>query len=112
MDINRDGVISREEYPGVPERRTFWLGTDHLGRDVLTRILYGARISITIALLATLVSFVSGVSMWGAIAGFYGGRTDSVMMRIVDVLYGLPFMFIVILLIVILGEVRSTYSLH
>ena len=108
MDINRDGVISREEYPGVPERRTFWLGTDHLGRDVLTRILYGARISITIALLATLVSFIIGVT-WGAIAGFYGGRTDSVMMRIVDVLYGLPFMFIVILLIVIFG--RSTINL-
>ena len=108
MDIDRDGSISRDEYPGLPLRRTFYLGTDHLGRDVLTRILFGARISITIALLATLVSFLIGVS-WGSIAGFYGGRTDAFMMRIVDVLYGLPFMFIVILLIVIFG--RSTVNL-
>ena len=108
MDLDGDGIVSRDEYPGLPQRRTFYLGTDHLGRDVLTRILFGARISITIALLATLVSFFIGVT-WGSVAGFYGGRTDSVMMRIVDVLYGLPFMFIVILLIVIFG--RSTINL-
>lgn len=108
MDGNNDGNITPDEYPGLPVRHTFWLGTDHLGRDVLTRLFYGARISITIALLATFVSFLIGVS-WGSIAGYYGGRVDSVMMRIVDVLYGLPFMFIVILLIVIFG--RSTINL-
>lgn len=108
MDEDGDGVIARSEYPGAPRLHTFWLGTDHLGRCVLTRIVYGARISITIALAATLVSFLIGVT-WGSIAGYYGGRTDSLMMRIVDVLYGLPFMFIVILLIVIFG--RSTINL-
>ncbi len=108
MDGDGDGVITTAEYPGAPELYTFWLGTDHLGRDVLTRILYGARISITIALLATLVSFTIGVC-WGSIAGFYGGRVDNIMMRIVDVMYGLPFMFIVILLIVVFG--RSTINL-
>jgi len=108
FDANKDGAISLSEYPGVPVEYTFWLGTDHLGRDVLTRVLYGARISITIALLATFVSFVIGVT-WGAIAGYYGGKVDSVMMRIVDVMYGLPFMFIVILLIVVFG--RSTLNL-
>ncbi len=108
MDSNGDGRITQAEYPGRPTLYTFWLGTDHMGRDVLTRILYGARISITIALLATFVSFTIGVA-WGSIAGFYGGRVDSLMMRIVDVLYGLPFMFIVILLIVVFG--RSTINL-
>ena len=108
MDENGDAVITRAEYPGAPELYTFWLGTDTLGRCVLTRILYGARISITIALAATLVSFLIGVT-WGSMAGYYGGRLDSVMMRIVDVLYGLPFMFIVILLIVVFG--RSTINL-
>ena len=107
-DTDGDGRITPDEYRGALVLRTFWLGTDHLGRDVLTRLLFGARISITIALLATFVSFVIGVS-WGSVAGYYGGRVDSVMMRVVDVLYGLPFMFVVILLIVIFG--RSTVNL-
>jgi len=67
MDGDGDGSISKAEYPGAPELHTFWLGTDDLGRDVLTRILYGARISITIALAATFVSFLIGIS-WGSIA--------------------------------------------
>ncbi len=104
----RDNRLSRDEYPGAPELHTFLLGTDSYGRDVLTRLIYGARISITIGLLATLVSLLIGVT-WGAIAGYSGGRVDLVMMAIVDVLYGLPFMFIVILLIVIAG--RSTFNL-
>jgi oligopeptide transport system permease protein len=108
MDGNRDGEITEKEYPGTPELYTFWLGTDKLGRDVLTRLLYGVRLSIIIGLVATFISFVIGVT-WGSVAGYFGGFTDSVMMRIVDVLYGLPFMFIVILLIVIAG--RSTVNL-
>ena len=107
-DTNRDGKVDRSEYRGAPRVRTFYLGSDHLGRDVLTRILYGARISMLIALLSTLVSFIIGIS-WGATAGYLGGRVDNIMMRIVDVLYGLPFMFIVILMIVIFG--RSTLNL-
>lgn len=108
FDANDDLAIDRSEYPGAPELHTFWAGTDGKGRDVLTRLLYGARISITIGLLATLVSLVIGVT-WGAVSGFYGGWVDHVMMRIVDMLYGLPFMFIVILLIAVVG--RSTLVL-
>lgn len=107
-DKDGDLRISRAEFPGAPELHRFWLGTDGKGRDVLTRMFYGARISITIGLLATLVSFLIGVT-YGAIAGYFGGRVDNVMMRIVDVLYGLPFMFLVIILIVWVG--RSTVNL-
>jgi oligopeptide transport system permease protein len=79
------------------------LGADTRGRDLLTRLIYGGRVSLAVGLLATLVSFVIGVS-WGATAGFFGGRTDNLMMRFVDVLYGLPFMFMVILLMVLFGR--------
>ncbi len=72
-------------------------GTDPLGRDLLVRTLYGGRVSLGVGLVATLVSLLIGVS-WGATAGYFGGRLDQLMMRIVDVLYGLPFMFLVILL--------------
>ncbi|MCA9515826.1 MAG: ABC transporter permease subunit [Myxococcales bacterium] len=102
-DVNHDLRISRDEFPGAPELRTHVFGTDPAGRDVLTRLLYGARMSITIGLLATLVSLFIGV-IYGATSGYVGGRTDNVMMRIVDVLYGLPFMFLVILLMVMFGK--------
>jgi oligopeptide transport system permease protein len=102
-DTNGDLRISAAEYPGAPVLRTFHLGTDHQGRDLLTRLLHGARLSILIGLLSTLVSLIIGVT-WGAIAGYVGGRVDNVMMRIVDVLYGLPFMFLVILIMVMLDD--------
>ena len=79
------------------------LGTDYLGRDALARLLIALRISLLVGLVATLVSLVIGVT-WGATAGFLGGRVDNVMMRIVDVLYALPFIFFVILLVTVFGR--------
>ncbi|MBM4033251.1 MAG: ABC transporter permease [Planctomycetes bacterium] len=86
-----------------PPGGTHWLGTDALGRDLLSRLLYGARVSLAVGLVATAVSLVIGVS-YGAVAGYVGGRTDNLMMRFVDVLYGLPFMFLVILIVMVAGR--------
>jgi len=83
-------------------------GTDLVGRDLFVRTMIGARTSITIAFIATLASLIIGVP-WGAFAGYLGGRVDQVMMRIVDVLYGLPFILLVILLVVLFG--RNPYLL-
>ncbi len=78
-------------------------GRDSLGRDVLARVFWGARVSIIVSIVATMVSLVIGVS-YGAISGYSGGSVDAVMMRIVDVLYSVPFIFVVIFLLTILGE--------
>jgi oligopeptide transport system permease protein len=78
-------------------------GTDAVGRDLLVRVLAGGRVSLAVGLAATLVSLIIGVS-WGMVAGWSGGRADEVMMRVVDMLYGLPFMFFVILLVAFFGR--------
>ncbi|MDE2051258.1 MAG: ABC transporter permease subunit, partial [Gammaproteobacteria bacterium] len=80
-----------------------WLGTDPLGRDLYVRSLYGLRLSLLIGVLATAVSVGIGVA-WGAVAGYVGGRTDSWMMRTVDVLYALPYLFVVIILATVFGR--------
>jgi oligopeptide transport system permease protein len=85
------------------EKHWFWFGTDSNGRDLLSRILLAGGISLQIGLLASVVALVIGVA-WGATAGYVGGRIDNLMMRVVDVLYALPFIFFVILLVVFFGR--------
>lgn len=80
-----------------------WLGTDPLGRDMLTRILHGGRVSLEVGLLATAVAAIIGV-FYGMVSGLAGGRTDAAMMRIVDILYAFPFINFVILLMAIVGR--------
>jgi oligopeptide transport system permease protein len=80
-----------------------WLGTDTLGRDLLVRLLYGGRVSLGVGLAATFVALTIGV-VYGAVAGFFGGKRDAFMMRTVDIMYSLPFPIFVILLMVFFGR--------
>ncbi|MES1158313.1 MAG: ABC transporter permease subunit [Terricaulis silvestris] len=87
----------------VPPTWSHWhlLGTDTEGRDMVARMLFGLGVSLLVGLVSTLVSLTIGV-MWGAVAGFFGGALDAVMMRIVDALYSVPFIFLVILLVAVI----------
>jgi oligopeptide transport system permease protein len=96
-------VINKNDVWAPPLTSGHLLGADSLGRDLLARLLIGLRVSLAIGVVATAVSLVIGVA-WGATAGYIGGRLDEVMMRFVDVLYSLPFIFFVILLMVTFGR--------
>lgn len=87
----------------TPPSAAHWLGTDIFGRDMLTRVMYGGRVSLMVGFVATAVALVIGI-LWGAIAGFIGGRVDAIMMRIVDIMYALPFMIFIVLLMVVFGR--------
>ena len=101
--IAREGTYREGQITYEPSKRRHLFGTDPLGRDLLTRVLIGGRISLAVGFAATLVSVCIGV-LWGAVAGYLGGNTDTVMMRFADILYALPFTVIVILLMVMFGR--------
>jgi oligopeptide transport system permease protein len=96
-------VIDWDHVRAAPLTGSHLLGTDSVGRDLLARTLVGTRITLSVAFAAATVALLIGVA-WGAIAGWVGGKTDELMMRIVDALYALPFMFVVILLMVVFGR--------
>lgn len=95
--IDWNAVRAEPFVPGHP------MGTDSVGRDLLARTLVGTRVTLGVAAAAALVSLIVGVA-WGAVAGWCGGKVDEAMMRVVDALYALPFMFVVILLMVVFGR--------
>ncbi|GAB3044979.1 ABC transporter permease [Virgibacillus ainsalahensis] len=102
-DVNKQDLPNQYQPPSLAH----WFGTDSAGRDVFTRTWYGARISLFVGLMAALIDVTIGI-IYGGISGYKGGRTDSMMMRVVEVLYGLPYLLVVILLLVVLGPSLST----
>ncbi|TWT30810.1 ABC transporter permease [Blastopirellula retiformator] len=88
-----------------------YCGNDHLGRDLLSRLFWGARVSLIVGIVATFVSLIIGVS-YGAISGFVGGHVDDAMMRVVDILYSIPFIFIVIFVVMVISEPSIKESLE
>lgn len=91
----------------LPPSSEHWFGTDELGRDVFTRTWYGARISLFVGIAAALIDFLIGI-IYGGVAGYKGGRTDHLMMRVIEVLYGLPYLLVVILISVVMGPSLAT----
>jgi len=83
-------------------KRVYLLGTDILGRDILSRTIFGGRISLGIGVVGTITALLIGI-IWGAVAGYVGGRLDNLMMRIVDIIYGLPYMMVVIVFMALFG---------
>lgn len=99
FDYATNNLINANKWPD----KTHWFGTDDLGRDIFVRVMYGARISLSVGLVAAFINLTIGV-IYGGVAGYYGGSVDNIMMRIVDVLYSVPMMLYVILLMVVLGK--------
>lgn len=106
--VNDDGT--QYEYYKKVFNKEYKFGTDDLGRDLLIRVIYGARISLTIAVVSVILNFFIGV-LYGGISGYAGGRIDNIMMRIVDILYTVPVMLYVILLMVVMGAGLKTIIL-
>ena len=90
------------ELKNLPPSLEFWFGTDELGRDLWARVWRGARVSLSIGFISTILNTVIG-GLVGGISGYYGGTLDSVLMRIIDVLYGIPYLIVAILVMVVLG---------
>ncbi len=104
-DPNRQNLILRLQPPltrAEDGSMQFWLGSDGLGRDVLSRLMYGARVSILVGLMAVLIGGVIGTSL-GVIAGYTGGRTDDIIMRLADIQLAFPFILLAIMVLVVLG---------
>ncbi|MEJ8764872.1 ABC transporter permease [Oceanobacillus sp. HCA-5259] len=98
------GVLA-EQYQ--PPSAKHWFGTDNAGRDIFTRTWQGARISLFVGFMAALIDVTIGI-IWGGISGYKGGRTDNIMMRIIEILYGIPYLLVVILLLVVMGPSLTT----
>jgi oligopeptide transport system permease protein len=103
MLLGLDAERTQPALRNLPPSSRFWFGTDTLGRDLFARVLVGGRTSLLVGLAGTAVSVLVGVS-YGAVAGFYGGKVDEAMMRFVDFMYGLPYMFLVILIMLMFSE--------
>jgi oligopeptide transport system permease protein len=95
------------ELKNLPPSAAFWFGTDELGRDLFTRIWWGARISLTVGIAAALIDMVIGVFV-GSVAAFFGGKWDEILMRFCDILHSIPYLLIVILLMVVMGPGMGT----
>ncbi len=99
MDVDGDGQVVPAEFLGAPNARRHLLGTDSLGRDLAVRLFYGLRVTLLVAICATLIAFLMGATL-GLAAGFLGGRFDTTLLRLLEVLQAVPFIFVVILLTV------------
>lgn len=99
FDYASNDLLNSNMYPN----KEHWFGTDELGRDIFVRVMYGARISLSVGFVAAFINLTIGV-VYGGVSGYYGGRVDNMMMRIVDVIYSIPMMLYVILLMVVLGK--------
>lgn len=98
-----DVKVDYYKYCGVPEGEYHWFGTDYLGRDILTRLFYGARISLLISLLSVLTNLIIGI-IYGSVAGYYGGKVDMFLTHLAEVLDGLPYLVVTILFMLLLGS--------
>ncbi|MGJ8544133.1 MAG: ABC transporter permease [Sulfitobacter sp.] len=103
LDPDRQNLLGRLKTPGFESRgAVFWLGTDELGRDVLSRLIYGARVSISVAVLSVILSGIVGVTV-GMLAGYLRGWTETILMRLVDIFLSIPAILLAIITVAVLG---------